>query len=78
MPGMNRTGPLGSGPMSGRGMGLCGGGRGTGAGRGMGMGRGRGFFGLNAGTADNNRESVLEQKIEELASKIEELQKNKG
>ena len=76
MPGMNRTGPLGSGPMSGRGMGLCGGGRGTGAGRGMGLGRGRGFFGGYA--ADTGRQPALEQKIEELEAKIEELQKNKG
>lgn len=58
MPGMDRTGPNGQGPRTGRGMGSCGGGRGRGAGfggtgrgqgygfgpaRGQGFGRGRGF-----------------------------------
>lgn len=59
MPGRNRTGPLGRGPMTGRGMGLCAGnGAGTeysvGLGRGFGggLGRGAGFgggFGRGAG-----------------------------
>ncbi len=49
MPGFNRTGPMGRGPMTGRGMGLCTGaanrgyGQGMGMGRGMGRGFGRGF-----------------------------------
>lgn len=52
MPGGNRTGPLGFGPRTGRGMGYCAGynmpgytnpGAGFGRGRGMGFGRGRGF-----------------------------------
>lgn len=55
MPGFNRTGPRGMGPMTGRGMGSCampasgvlgwwrGGGRGAGFGRGWGVGRG--FYG---------------------------------
>ena len=38
MPGFDRTGPRGFGPMTGRGMGPCG--RGYGLGRGMGYGRG--------------------------------------
>jgi hypothetical protein len=48
MPGGDRTGPLGEGPMTGRGLGSCGGGAGAGfAGPGarMGLGRGRGFRG---------------------------------
>jgi len=50
MPGLNRTGPLGEGPRTGRGLGLCNprsGGLATrfawGAGRGRGFGRGRGL-----------------------------------
>lgn len=51
MPGFDKTGPWGQGPMSGRGMGPCGRGmargvgfgRGFGPGRGMGRGFGRGF-----------------------------------
>ncbi|MBW1932293.1 MAG: DUF5320 domain-containing protein [Deltaproteobacteria bacterium] len=54
MPGGDRTGPLGMGPMTGRAAGFCAGfpvpgyanpvgGRGMGWGRGRGMGRGRGF-----------------------------------
>jgi hypothetical protein len=40
MPGMNRTGPEGLGPMTGRGMGFCGGGCGVAPGYGRGLGRG--------------------------------------
>ena len=53
MPGGNGTGPMGAGPMTGRGAGYCAGfdrpgfanfgGRGMGMGRGMRMGRGGGF-----------------------------------
>ncbi len=44
MPGYDRTGPWGYGPMTGWGMGLCRGGRGVyGRGFGPGYGRGRGF-----------------------------------
>lgn len=61
MPGRNGTGPLGRGPMTGRGMGNCGGrtadavygyagGPGFGGGFGRGRGRGRGFgAGLGCG-----------------------------
>lgn len=43
MPGGDRTGPLGMGPMSGRGAGLCGGVQATGYLNRCGLGRGRGF-----------------------------------
>jgi len=47
MPGRDNTGPTGMGPMTGRGLGNCGGnravgGQGPGLGRGLGFGRGRG------------------------------------
>jgi len=40
MPGMNRTGPEGRGPMTGRGLGCCGNPQGVNPGYGRGMGRG--------------------------------------
>jgi len=58
MPGGDRTGPMGRGPMSGRGLGLCSGsptpgyatpGYGQGFGRGWGRGFGRGFWGRGRG-----------------------------
>lgn len=62
MPGGDRTGPMGMGPMTGRGFGFCAGngqpgyafggfgrGMGRGFGRGRGMGWGRGFGWRNAG-----------------------------
>ena len=42
MPGMDGTGPLGQGPMTGKGFGPCGGGAGGRGPIGMGYGRGRG------------------------------------
>ncbi len=42
MPGGDRTGPLGLGPMTGRAVGYCAGYSGPGYGRGFGLGRGRG------------------------------------
>ncbi|MFA7206238.1 MAG: DUF5320 domain-containing protein [Saccharofermentanales bacterium] len=43
MPGGDRTGPMGMGPMTGRGLGFCGRGYGLAYGRGFGPGNGRGF-----------------------------------
>jgi hypothetical protein len=54
MPGFDRTGPLGQGSMTGRGMGPCGSGYARGVGRGAGRGFGRGMgrgFGRAAGFA---------------------------
>ena len=70
MPGFNRTGPMGNGPMTGRGMGSCTGARynGTFCGRGMGrnanfgpaFGRGRGF-GFNQNTNYDVRSNTPEE-----------------
>ncbi|AQQ70312.1 hypothetical protein SMSP2_00656 [Limihaloglobus sulfuriphilus] len=43
MPGFDRTGPMGQGPMTGRGLGLCTGAVRPGAGYGYGFGYGRGY-----------------------------------
>jgi len=55
MPGMDKTGPNGQGPMTGRQRGLCGSNsnRGLGRGRGCGMGR-RNGFGFGAGRNSGN------------------------
>ncbi len=50
MPYFDETGPMGNGPMTGRGLGPCGGGYGRGRGRGRGFGRGFGrAFGFGRG-----------------------------
>ncbi|MCK5379769.1 MAG: DUF5320 domain-containing protein [Acidobacteria bacterium] len=83
MPGRNRTGPLGQGTMTGRGLGDCRGtaahdeapafgrgrgmGRGRGRGRGMGRGLGRGFGAQGAVDVPVGRNQ------EELEREIEEL-----
>ena len=49
MPALDKTGPQGQGPMTGRGLGPCGGGKRMGFGRCRGYGRGLGrYFGWNA------------------------------
>ncbi len=70
MPNRNGTGPMGNGPMSGRGMGRCGGGRGAGQGRGMGLGR-RGAFPLASGNeAAADEVQALKDRIAELEKKL--------
>lgn len=64
MPGLNQTGPRGQGPMTGRGMGLCGGGLGCGWGFG---GRGFGFRRFaspkNELVALEEEEKILEEEL---------------
>lgn len=73
MPRFNGTGPKGQGPMSGRGLGPCGGGMGRGFGGRGGYGRGYGFRRFispkNEMSALEDEEKVLE---EELAAVREE------
>ena len=87
MPGRNRTGPLGQGALSGRGLGGCRGtaaydqapgfGRGRGMGGGGGMGRGRGMgmgrgFGRGLG-AQLIDETESDRENAELKKEIEDL-----
>ena len=68
MPALDKTGPQGKGPMTGRGLGHCGHGRGMGLGRCHGYGRGLGrYFGWNA-------PSTKEEKIEDIQAYIKALQ----
>lgn len=62
MPGFNRTGPMGMGPVTGRGFGPCG--LGLGGRRGFGIGRGMGrFFG---GRSVSDYKKFLEEELENI------------
>lgn len=86
MPGYDRTGPRGQGPMTGRGFGCCGTGRGYRRpgfrrfGTGMGAGYGRGnrrayYYDAPPATVDEEKD-MLKEEIEFLKSRLEELEKN--
>ena len=92
MPRGDRTGPLGQGPMTGRGLGDCSGyersgwfgggfGRGFGAGRGFRRGYGRGFgFGWGAGPVANDpasEKSWLDSAITGLKNQLRNLEKRR-
>ncbi len=84
MPNRDKTGPMGQGPLTGRGFGPCGGGRGFG----RGFGRGRGGFGRGLGryygwnepqTKEEQAEALvdyrkaLEEELEDVKKQEEEL-----
>jgi len=81
MPGFDRTGPRGEGPMTGRGMGYCGAGRGYnrpgfrrfGAGYGYGRGYRRAYYNAPVVSSDEERD-MLKEEIEFLKSRLEELE----
>ena len=90
MPGQNGTGPLGDGPMTGRGLGPCGGGmargRSFGAGRGYGwFGRGMGRLWPNWSLSDTDRKQVLqdeakllEKDLADIKSELSKLKKSQN
>jgi hypothetical protein len=72
MPRRNGTGPMGSGPMTGRGMGPCNNNQVNYA-RGFGRGRGRGFGYNSAPTTKEDLEQekqFLEQRLEEINKEL--------
>jgi hypothetical protein len=88
MPGRDRTGPMGEGPRSGRGLGDCGerddgggfrrgGGRGRGwshgGGRFRGSGRGRGLGTGRGSRATATDTEILENRIRDLEERLAEL-----
>lgn len=87
MPFGDGTGPLGEGPMTGRGLGYCAGyntpgyTKGVPMGRGFGFGRGLGFgwrrlFPLTRAPATQNQErAVLEDQLKALEEQIKEIKK---
>ena len=68
MPNKDQTGPMGAGPMTGRGMGSCNGGFGRGRGCGMGMGR-RGYNAL----AGSEKKTILESEAQCLKDDLNRL-----
>ena len=75
MPGGDRTGPTGQGPMTGRGMGPCGRGRGFGRGPGMGFGRGFGWrrsADVQPLTKDEEKR-LLEEEKQEIEKRLKEI-----
>jgi len=78
MPGYDRTGPNGMGPMTGRGMGSCGGGLRRGFGRGFGRGRGFGFrfrFQNPQVISEKEEKQMLEEELKAIAEEQKEMQK---
>jgi hypothetical protein len=68
MPFRDGTGPMGRGPMSGRGMGPCAGGRGFG----RGFGR-RGVCRFPITISKEEEKQMIEEEIESLKKRLEEL-----
>lgn len=74
MPGQDRTGPLGQGSLTGRGLGLCGNGRSQGFGCRRGFGRGFGFRRQITLTKDEEKK-ILESELGELNLEKQEIEK---
>ncbi|MGV8171516.1 MAG: DUF5320 family protein [Candidatus Woesearchaeota archaeon] len=75
MPNMDKTGPRGIGPMTGKGMGLCGGGQKRRFGRGFGYGRGYGFkFGRVMDLSVSEQKKILESELMELESEKQAIE----
>lgn len=81
MPGLDQTGPAGSGPGTGRGMGSCGRGTayGRGSGQGIGLGRGRGFCRANyvepESLSTEAKKQLLEAELKRIDAEKAEIQK---
>ncbi len=73
MPGQDKTGPRGSGPMTGRGLGPCGGGMQRGFGRGL--GRGRGFGRRQMPVTEKEEKQILEAELKEIELEKKEIEK---
>lgn len=76
MPGYDKTGPQGSGPMTGRGFGACG--RGVRQGWdyiGRGFGRGRGLF--RRASAETDQKADLDQEEKILSEELAQVRKEK-
>jgi len=77
MPNRDKTGPLGAGPRTGRGLGPCGGGSNFGygcCGRGFGRGLGR-YFGWNQPQTEGERKQALIDYRKALEEELEDTKK---
>ncbi|MEL7566547.1 MAG: DUF5320 domain-containing protein [Dehalobacterium sp.] len=73
MPGRDGSGPLGMGPMTGRGMGFCrNGARRNGAGCGFGAGKGKRSQGLNEIPSLRRQKAMLQAQVEDVNRRIED------
>jgi len=72
MPRQNKTGPTGMGPMTGRGMGPCGGGSGSGLGMGRGYSRAMcgWFYQKYQAMPKDERKELLKSEIEDLKQEM--------
>ena len=87
MPRQDKTGPMGMGPMTGRGMGSCGGGMAYGRRRGGGQGFGwRRFWGYYPAPSVNKKEEaeilaeeaeVLEEELKAVKTRLDEIKNQK-
>lgn len=74
MPGQDRTGPFGQGPLTGRGLGPCG--RGIGFRRGFrGFGRGMGYGFQPVQFSESDEKKILEQELQDIESEKKEIEK---
>jgi len=76
MPRFDKTGPMGQGSMTGRGLGSCGGGRGDGRGYGRGFGR-RFFTQGEEGKMLKDEAGDLEKELEAIKERLQELKSKK-
>jgi len=76
MPGLNRTGPQGSGPMTGRGLGHCGNGIKKGYNF-LGRGMRRGWGWINHSSTNEDRKTALEEEEKFLTDELIEGRKEK-
>lgn len=72
MPARNGTGPMGQGPMTGRGLGPCRRSAGYGLGRGYGRGMGYGYRSADLRSLDTER--TLQTQIENLERQLQDVQ----
>lgn len=76
MPRFDKTGPLGYGPATGRGMGPCGAGMGWSHGCGFGKGYGRMFYTRKEESEMLKQEAVdLEQELKAIKERVSEIEK---
>jgi hypothetical protein len=71
MPGFDKTGPLGNGPQTGRGLGPCG----CGMRRGAGRGYGRGFNAMPVELSAQDERKILEAEITQLEAEKQAIEK---
>lgn len=80
MPQKDKTGPMGAGPMTGRGMGRCADSSGSGLGRGRGYGRTMcgWFYRKYRNMSENDKKELLKEEISDLKEELQMVEKELG